>query len=412
MVGAIMSTARSIPIILLAIVLPLVIFAKLMGGHAGLPLVDRFSLLSVPAMSAPFGDMRNIQAAAACLEQSRPIYGDSACVRLAAGARSIYPQIQVPPLNYPPIWVRLYGWLDDQSESYLLLCGWINAAALILTLMLMCLRWSPLLFPVFLFSPPVMLCIERGNVDGITFAATMLPLMLLRSPLIRGVGLGIAAGLKVFPVFALLAVGFVTSRSVRWLLCLGGLTGLGLLYESWLALPSYIGQASGGFDAAYGLGSWRYATWLVGHPSWVLAIQATFLSLAALVAWRAWRVGVVDQLAHEAQRLEEPARAVLAASLAIFMATFIFSASWAYRIVYLMPALLILSTLLSQSSKRLVAVGLFLFWVPLLGVGWRYFNVLACVVAMLCLPWVLALFNRSNCKSDAPSAVVSDARYG
>ncbi len=207
------------------------LFVKMFVMDGKVPWQQKFELFSVPAQSMPFGDFRNVQTSAYCLRLGFEPYGRNACNAQSLPARSLYPDAHVPVLNYPPVWVRTFAWFDDGSERYFRLWGRLNACLLLVTVIWLSFRRNAWLAPVMLFSPPVLLCVERGNIDGMTFAMLFGGVSLVASrPLLRGLLLMAAAGMKLFPI---LAVGaWLDQRVFDKRFGIGLLLGSVLLIES------------------------------------------------------------------------------------------------------------------------------------------------------------------------------------
>lgn len=377
----------------LIILLSILVFAKYFGS-SGLPeQSDRFKLLSVPSQKVSFGDIRNLQAAAICANRGEIIYGNSICVHEWAPWRKTDPDFVTPKLNYPPVWVRIFSLGDPESEKYITLMGWLNAALIIATLAIVCYRWSPLLFPLFLFSPPVLLCIERGNNDGTTFAALFLGIIISRGIFLKAFSMGIASGLKVFPAFATAACFIHQTRKEKVLFAIGAMCGLLLLYETWLTLPQYLHAATTGFNVAYGISSWRHSKFFSNNPPFVFYFSIfTFLAVAALYCWRFKFKNAKNyhQIEVALEGFSNIEKLVIWSSITIFLATFLLSASWAYRIIFLIPGLALFSSSNNAYLKQIAFWGMILLWVPILGgEGWRCFNFLTSLLFVLLSPLIL-----------------------
>lgn len=275
----------------LLVFLTVTLFLKMFVMDGKVPWQQKFELFSVPAQSVPYGDFRNVQTAAYCRKQGFEIYGRNACNANSLPARAVYPDAHVPVLNYPPVWVRMYAWFDDGSERHFQFWGRLNACLLLGAVVWLTYRRNAWLAPLLMFSPPVLLCVERGNIDGMTFAVLFVGVSLLASwPLLRGLVLMVAAGMKLFPILAAGAwLDWRSRDSKRFVV--GLLLGSVLLIEPMLVLGAMLSGTAGGFYHAFGLWCFQYVSFLqthaVAHGALVALILAAMAGMA-IHGWRRW----------------------------------------------------------------------------------------------------------------------------
>lgn len=370
--------------------------AAVMGAFALLFLVSwdgnwaaKYQRWSVPAFSYPGGDARNIQVAADCARQGYALFGENPCLARAAVVKAIYPEAVVPELNYPSIWPHVYGWFGDSSERFFHWFWVFNACALVLGLVVLAMRYQVVLLPWLVFSPISLLAIERGNIDAIVFAVTFLPVLLLDvkaawwRDVLKGFFLGLSSALKVFPVFGFLAALGRHRPFVSWGVMAGGLCAAPLLWHSLQEVHHFVAGTSKGFEIAYGLSSLRYEPHFGDHPRLALLAMSAYVLLAVVcLVLSLRRADWVHEADTQLQTLDARARWVLKVSLAIYLATFFLTTSWAYRLIFLMPALVVLSSLRGGGARLLTVMGLAMLWLPMLPFGWMLQN-LACYALTL-----------------------------
>lgn len=367
----------------LLVLLTATLFVKLFVMDGKVPWQQKFELFAVPAQTMPFGDFRNVQTSAYCLRQGFEPYGRNACNAQSLPARSLYPDAHVPVLNYPPVWVRTFAWFDDGSERYFRLWGRLNACLLLVTVIWLTFRRNAWLAPVMLFSPPVLLCVERGNIDGMTFAVLFGGVSLVASrPLLRGLLLMAAAGMKLFPI---LAVGaWLDKRVFDKRFGIGLLLGSVLLIEPVMVLRAMLSGTAGGFYHAFGLWSFQYLPFLQAHAA---VHGAVLVSIVAAMIWVSHRWG--RQWGRDAAFIAEAAKlgradiTLCLASLMVFVGCYLLFFNWAYRLIFLLPAVIVLSRVELSWAKGFCLLALVVLWSPVFSVLWRYVNVGATLLAIM-----------------------------
>jgi hypothetical protein len=367
----------------LLVFLTVTLFVKMFVMDGNVPWQQKFELFSVPAQSMRYGDFRNVQTAVYCQRQGFGIYGANACNAQSLPARAVYPDAHVPVLNYPPVWARLYAWFDDGSERYFLLWGRLNAGLLLAAIIWLTYRRDALLAPLLLFSPPVLLCVERGNIDGMTFAVLFVGVSLsARHPFWRGLVLMAAAGMKLFPA---LAVGaWLDGRSFDRRFALGLLLGSLMLIEPLTVLTAMLGGTAGGFYHAFGLWCFQYVPFLRTHPVAHYALLALIVAAMAGVAHQGGlRWGREAGFIREVRAMGGSDISLCLASLIVFVGCYLLFFNWAYRIIFLLPALIVLSRLEQVWVRGFCLLALLVLWSPVFSVLWRYFDVGATLLAIM-----------------------------
>lgn len=343
----------------------------------------------VQANSYPYGDSRNIQVAAHCRNSGvalGDLYLRGGCVKQGVPSGLVYEGISVPDLNYPPIWVRLYSYLDPEKESHLHRWGRLNGWALTFCVLLFCVRGSVLLFPLLILSPPVLLCMERGNTDGIVFAVLFGGLYFARSNFIRGAVISLAACLKFFPILALL--GYIRSG---WGWLVGGFLVFSIPFvESLKYLREILGATPIGYESGFGL---RAFSAFPGLVSWLtpfvlqLGVVCVAVGVVVFSIWSERGRGLLDF------GLTRHKKDIVLVSLLLFVLVYLLSFSWAYRVVFIAPAALLLATAKVRSAKIFALIFFFVIWSPSV-FGWRHFGIFSTVLfwaALFMIPRLMEL---------------------
>ncbi len=374
------------------------IFARLFIFSFDLDWPGKFHPFRVPASSYAGWDSRNIQVAAACERLSADSSSHDDCVAKAQPVRGVYPEAVVPAYNYPSIWARVYGQFGDDSERFFRKFWVLNAVLLVGTLFGLCWITNFRLFPLVIFSPVTLLAVEKGNVEGITFACVFFPLLFSSAPLLVGLVLSLGGALKLLPVAALPFVAAMwRERRELVRLAVGAAVCAPLLLPAILELPSIVANTPRGGTFAFGL---RVAEFWVGGPTGT-ALAIAFLLLNGLVAWivikrRDW----LDGLSTEVALMSENKRVIALVSVSVFLVAFLLNVNWAYRFLYLVPAALVLSAQTNPSARCFVLAVIGALWsrwiFPDFGLGLAAYAIFPLAAALL-----FSLLNRRTTSSGA-----------
>ena len=349
------------------------IFAFLHFGPSEQDWRERYQALGVEAMDWPGTDARNIQQAAYCLDQ-HPDANLAECVASSSLVRQHYPNAEVPPLNYPSIWVRIYAVIGDHSEAFFRAFINMNTLAVAATIVLISLRFQSIACLSFLFCPILSLLVERGNVDGLTFAVLFAPILLASAPGFAAFVIGMATGLKVFPIFSFVSVLRDAGPGHYLAVAIGAAVSAPLMIGALYEIPTYVGNTLYGFGWAYGLPTLGLVSTL-GEGIRLLPYALSSLlvmAAAALSIVLSNRESFTDSFPQALSRSE---RLVLLCSLAIFCGTFLLLGNWVYRLVFLLPAFAILARQRFWIPRLFCANLLTVMWMPLLPHAWFLLNV-------------------------------------
>jgi hypothetical protein len=325
----------------------------------------------VPAMAYPGGDARNIQMMAHCLNQGVAVGQAAACVKDGGIVRAEHPQATVPAYNYPMVWARGYAWLADDSEQVFLTFWRCNAMALILAVAAFCWRHAWWALPGLLLSPVTLLTIERGNIDGATFAVAMLGMLVAGvRPGLSAFGLGVATVMKVYPLMGLAAaLGWAQRAGRLRVAAVAALVCSPFIVWTLLGMADFVSGTSTGYPFSYGLLALSHVPAWGERSAGLIAAVATvgLVGIVAGVAMLNARPRWTGE-ADAAWQAMPPADALLMlVSLAVYTGTFWVFTNWAYRLVFLFPALLIAWRQPSQAFKWFAWNAAAVIWLPV----WR-----------------------------------------
>mgnify|MGYP006105030599 FL=1 len=346
----------------------------------------KYSQFSVPANSYPGGDSRNIQLTAYCKVKDNNTKNFKDCYHAAAPIVEVYPLASVPSYNYPDLWATAYGLFNNFSEDFFMTFWKVNALAVIITLFFLALRTTPAFFAIAALSPVTLLTIERGNVDALTFFILYAPILLtIRANILNGFFIILATSAKIFPIFAL-PIYLLRRFKKNWKsLIFGFLVASPLLVWSFKDILTLTENTSSGFKVAYGFFSLMNAPFLRdNHWIALLVLGLFFLGMVFFVFHEKIQQQYNDVI-EEISNLDERKSFLFYSSIFIFGLTFIFFISWSYRLIFLFPAMFVLTNCSSKVSNVILCVMILVFWSPVL--GWNLQNLMCYVLFTFLLPF-------------------------
>jgi hypothetical protein len=301
--------------------------------------------LGISPLNPPFSDSRAITAAWQCTNQGIDVMVRNPCD----------PWQRI--MQYPKIWMipAALGFGQD-------LTNWLGAANAVLSLGTVIWVMGPVrrlweagLYLALLLSPPVLLLLERGNVDGLILALVGMSMVLwsAQGTATRALALllvELAAVLKLFPIITAWALLRRGGRGV--MAAVGALTAVFAIYL--LATAKEVAQVAPltqqGIYPAYGVGVLVVAIrhpGVQGGPLLVhvgqgrgdallrVAVIVAVVGLAALLSWVASRA----HLEHlDAGAAPWHLDAYLAGSL-IYASSFLLFNNWDYRMAFVLLAM-------------------------------------------------------------------------
>ena len=358
----------------------------------------KYSQFSVPANSYPGGDSRNIQLTAYCKVKNNHTKNFKDCYDAATPIVEVYPLASVPSYNYPSLWATAYGLFNNFSEDFFMTFWKINALAVIITLFFLALRTTPAFFAIAALSPVTLLTIERGNVDAITFFILYAPILLTtKANILNGFFILLATSAKIFPIFALPIYFLRCFKKKRKSLFFGFLVASPLLVWSFKDILTLTENTSSGFKVAYGFFSLMNAPFLRdNHWIALLVLGLFFLGMVFFVFHEKIQQQYNDVI-EEISNLDERNIFLFYSSIFIFGLTFIFFISWSYRLIFLFPAMFVLTNCSTKVSNIILCVMILVFWSPVL--GWNLQNLMCYVLFASLLPFYFRIL-QSALKKD------------
>ena len=197
--------------------------------------------------------------------------------------------------------------------------------------------------------------------------------------------MGFAAALKIFPL-----IGYVSfvRKKVPYIpkgAILGLIFSLPLLLPSLLEIPDILQGTVTGFSVAYGLTSIKAVPYLLAHPmAFYVTVFAYICVFVGSIIFLAKSGPINRSVASYLESLGSNDVMVFIVSSAIFVTTFFISASWSYRLIFLIPSFLILARSRSAIAKWTCLNILLVFWVPTVPYGWSIEN-------LLCFPLAISM---------------------
>ena len=337
----------------------------------------KYKLLGVPANTFPGGDARNIQNAAFCASLGYSYYNNRECKEEENLIKKIYPKYDhVPLYNYPPIVADVYRLFNNRSERFFLDFWKFNVLMLLITILIYSYKINYKLFPLILFSPVTLLAIERGNIEAITFSVLFIPLLLTSSLFVQSFFIGIASAIKVFPIIGYIALLKSKLKDI-YKIFLGGAIALPLIVYTLLYIPEYINNTLYGFYSSFGLTSLKNSRFIDNHIYLYPVGLLIFLLFSSTILYFIFKSKpLITHLQNELMKIPNKQFTILLVSLIIYIYVFLSITSWAYRFIFLIPAMLVLSNVNNSIAKVSFWLISIAFWVPIIPYGWYLFNIM------------------------------------
>jgi hypothetical protein len=377
----------------------IIIFCKIFFFSWDVDWYSKYRIFSVPALTYPGGDFRTIQVTAFCASQGFPYFGKNKCIKKAEIVKRIYPTANVPEFNYPSIWPRIYEIFSNYTEKFFIKFWELNATLLVTSTLLLSLKYNFYLLPLVLFNPVTLLAVERGNIDATAFFLTFTPLLLLNknSEKLHGFFFGLATAAKVFPIFGYLALINPRKSLTRNKFLFGALLSAPISLYSSSEIIHMVDGASKGFSGAYGLTSINHAPYFRDHPMVSIVFIFAYLIISWIVIYKIQKIEkLTKNIDDQISSMTAKNLLVLKTSLLIFICTFITFDNWAYRTIFLMPSLLILSKQKSIIEKIMFWNIFLIFWLPIIRYGWILQNLACYTLAISSALLLIRIFKVEN----------------
>ena len=311
---------------------------------------ETWELWNIPTLNPEFADLRTITGGA----ESKEMGYD--------------PMIENPgdpwnrPMNYPRIWQSLYWFGIDRDHTFII--GIILIVLFVAGLLLFFKRRAILseniLLLLAIFSPAVMLTVERGNIDMLMFFLISLAVFLIRketsySRVAAFISILIAFVLKLYPVFAILIFlkekrevfikYFIAIFFLAFVYAIATYTDLVLIFKN-TPKDAYL---SYGLDVL-----WTFFY----RQNETLGIIAELLSYLLFILMMIF--SLINFYLEGTIKKFENTRAIhgFRAGAAIFIATFLLGNNFDYRLIFLLFVLPQMFTFLKSPIKSLSRISL------------------------------------------------------
>ena len=280
--------------------------------------------------------------------------------------------------NYPEIWVYIFMLMGYLHDPYVLF-GFGQYIILLYIYQRVISRISeikPLLYvSAICFSPPVLLLLERGNNDGMVLVLCLV-MTLSNSAFVRGVLVATAAGLKLFPIFSIF--GAVGSKRIGFFV--GFAVFSPLFIWALMEFDRIDNNTPIGITASFGVKSMaKLSCFFVEKTVFFdLCHQELFIVLYLML----FVLGVVVLLCLKRREIDlflldlslsERNSRVFFVFSGIFLGTLLLTGGWMYRLVFVLPILIVLflgKGFPKNREKQVVfdvlVLGLFLFLSPMM----------------------------------------------
>jgi hypothetical protein len=270
------------------------------------------------------------------------------------------------PINYPSIWLFLFRLFNlDDSKTFLLgtLMFLLTATSILFWARIATssgnLMFNSVFFSIIVCSPPIMLLVERGNIDSIIFAGlTLVSFLIIREQ--GKLSFLILAGLsflKIFPLGGVLlfikkvplkyVIGFISVFSLFWVINLQELMSIrkntpyidNVSYGVSVPLISIAKQA--------GLPITDFVSYLLSLLLFVSLVLCFFLLFSKSSIFSSFVRNFYSNLSS----LGWKAR-LFELNSGVFVFSFLLGTNFAYRLIFLVP---ILAIFISLPRKRLIS---------------------------------------------------------
>lgn len=279
-------------------------WAAILIGVGKVGWVAAWGMLHIPAMYPPFADMRSIQGA------------------LASISAGYDPQIHNPgdpwgrAMNYPDVWITIARIFRFGNETSFM----IFVSVFVFGYLYSCytlLKKSPSIYLLLaMLSGASLLAVERGNNDLVIFSL-MAAALHMRWDKIRPAIVLLAVILKIYPVFAV--YGFFR-RNIKLLVGATILAAIYLMFNLDEMILVKSGNTASGFFA-YGV-------------QLNAVMMAGLLLVLVLASYALAKTGVAGKVFANQSGEYEKDMFIVGGSL--FVATFVLSINWDYRLIFLL----------------------------------------------------------------------------
>ena len=250
------------------------------------------------------------------------------------------------PMNYPLIWVYIFDFVG-RFINPVLFFGYSQILFFFLYVYYLqskIFNYETLIvLLIILFSPPILLLLERGNNDLIIFF--LITISISSSSFLRGFLLGLATALKVYPI--ILFIVYFLFKKVNKNFIFGVLITLPLIIYTFLHLKIYIGNTAMSFSANFGLFSMGLFFQKIIDLIFNLNMSQNFTVMLSIISFFLTIITFYFLLNKEISNLlhiislNKKSFEIFIISMSLSFFIFIIFSSWAYRLIFLIPACVI-----------------------------------------------------------------------
>ena len=248
-------------------------------------------------------------------------------------------------MNYPILWVYIFDFIGNFTVPHIFL-GNIQIIIYLFTTIAVFSYFKQIKFInlFIILSPPIFLLFDRGNNDLIIFLLILISIY--TNSFLSGVIIGLAAALKIYPLFLFLIFLYIKKKKSFFLI--GFLITLPLIYFSFSDLYIYITSTSISFSSSFGLLSFALFLKKISLILFNFSISTYLYFFISIIFFIILMIFLNYFLNDDLNEISEKISSNLSNmklfliffSLSLFI--FIIFSSWAYRIIFLIPATVVL----------------------------------------------------------------------
>ena len=248
-------------------------------------------------------------------------------------------------MNYPILWVYIFDFIGNFTVPHIFL-GNIQIIIYLFTTIAVFSYFKQIKFInlFIILSPPIFLLFDRGNNDLIIFLLILISIY--TNSFLSGVIIGVAAALKIYPLFLFLIFLYIKKKKSFFLI--GFLITLPLIYFSFSDLYIYITSTSISFSSSFGLLSFALFLKKISLILFNFSISTYLYFFISIMFFIILMIFLNYFLNDDLNEISEKISSNLSNmklfliffSLSLFI--FIIFSSWAYRIIFLIPATVVL----------------------------------------------------------------------
>ena len=248
-------------------------------------------------------------------------------------------------MNYPILWVYIFDFVNNFTTPHSFF-GNSQLVFYFLVIFFIFFYSKKIQFTNFfiILSPPIFLLLDRGNNDLIIFFIILISIY--SNSFFSGFLIGIASALKIYPVFLCLVFLYIREKKLSFLI--GLFTTLPIVFLSFKDLFLYVTSTSISFSTSFGLLSFSLflekiilVFFNLNISIYLLFfISSVFFVILAVIFKNFFNNEINKILLNISTSRLNSKLFFIFSSLSLFV--FLIFSNWAYRIIFLLPATLVL----------------------------------------------------------------------